>query len=151
MGKKKAVTSATKRRFEYHGGSSHKYWTIWKHTSNLVYYFTTHWGRIGTKGQLKEKSFSSKHERDAAYKKIINQKLKKGYIEVNLPVAGVGGQKPHINLKPAVKVVNKKQAEKKSPKITMPDVGPKPADHDNIIVEENDDPFMDHLDNLELE
>lgn len=137
------------RRFEYKSGVSKKYWEIWKADDPFSYKFTTHWGRIGTKGQQKMKQFSYRNERDAAVEKLISQKLKKGYIEVISTLGETGGSKPHINMKPAVKAVKKKKSKKESPKITMPDVGKPKVDVPPI--EENDDPFFDHLDALDLE
>jgi len=147
-----------KRRFEHTSGNSKKYWEIWKtKTDDNIHAFTTHWGRIGTKGQSKLKAFTYPSQRNEAYDKVINQKLKKGYVEMIVDGGSAG-------IKPVVKVITKENQKqyisgglppksKGKPKITMPKVGkPKPADHDNIVIkEENEDPFLDRLGNIELE
>jgi predicted DNA-binding WGR domain protein len=43
--------------------------------------FTTAWGRIGAKGQQKEKSFASPEAAQAAADKLVSEKLAEGYAE----------------------------------------------------------------------
>ena len=74
----------TMRRFEYKGGGSNKFWEIWK-TKDVYgpkYGFAVSYGRIGTSGQTRPRSFYTTWERDEAYLKIIFQKQNKGYFEI---------------------------------------------------------------------
>ncbi len=64
--------------FEYSDGKSNKFWEIAQSGKG----FTVRYGRIGTSGQSKKKSFDSKKTSDAAAQKLIDQKTAKGYKEV---------------------------------------------------------------------
>jgi predicted DNA-binding WGR domain protein len=44
--------------------------------------FQTRYGRIGTTGQARDKTFSTTAEAQNAYYDIIREKLRKGYVEV---------------------------------------------------------------------
>jgi predicted DNA-binding WGR domain protein len=71
------ASNATKRRFEFIGGNSSKFWEILV-SGNQV---TVTFGRIGTSGQSERKTFP---DADAAAKhaqKKIDEKLKRGYVE----------------------------------------------------------------------
>jgi predicted DNA-binding WGR domain protein len=67
-----------RREFHFQDGSSNKFWTI-ELASNS---FTVHFGRVGTAGQTQTKDFSSEAAAQAAYDKLIAEKVKKGYQEV---------------------------------------------------------------------
>ena len=56
-------------------GSSNKFWRIVKNGNKI----TTHYGRIGTLGQMTTKDYGSKV--DSVYDKLIQSKKKKGYVE----------------------------------------------------------------------
>lgn len=72
------------RRFEFVQGTSNKFWEVTVDGSSL----TTSWGRIGTKGQSKTKSFDSPESAIQAQDKLVAEKLKEGYVEVGAaPVA----------------------------------------------------------------
>lgn len=66
-------------RFQYTEGGHSKFWEIWQ-ANNVS--FTTHWGKIGTKGQTKTKNFSSEYWMKEAFNKLIKGKKNKGYILV---------------------------------------------------------------------
>ncbi len=66
------------RELQYSEGSSNKFWNIELEGTR----FTTHYGRIGTDGQRKEKEFSSEEEAKKAFDKQVQAKLKKGYQEI---------------------------------------------------------------------
>jgi predicted DNA-binding WGR domain protein len=68
------------RLFEFVGGSSQKFWEISLSGNS----FTVRFGRIGTAGQAQAKTFAdeSKAKQEATH--LINEKLKKGYIEKTL-------------------------------------------------------------------
>lgn len=70
--------------FEYIGedaeNKSHQASKFWEITQNGKK-FTVHFGKIGTKGQVKEKTEASVEEATEEVAKLIQEKLKKGYIE----------------------------------------------------------------------
>jgi predicted DNA-binding WGR domain protein len=65
------------RYFEFKGGVSHKFWEI---TVNGPEH-TVRFGRIGTSGQRKTKSFSDADAAQRDAQRLINEKLAKGYQE----------------------------------------------------------------------
>jgi predicted DNA-binding WGR domain protein len=65
------------RRFEFTEGTSNKYWEIEYQGSA----YTVRWGRIGAAPQQAKKEYGSPKEALAAYEKIVNEKLGKGYVE----------------------------------------------------------------------
>jgi predicted DNA-binding WGR domain protein len=68
----------SKRRFEFVGGNSSKFWEI-EVTGNEV---TVCFGRIGTTGQRQTKPFDDGAQAVGHAEKQIASKLKKGYAEV---------------------------------------------------------------------
>ncbi len=81
--KKKAVKKTTpdtgklKRRLEYTDGKSNKFWKIERAGETV----TTTWGRIGSNGQSKTKTFASEEKAQRAFFKMIKEKTEKGYQE----------------------------------------------------------------------
>lgn len=81
MVKKRTVRKSKKNNnsayFEYKSilGSSNKFWRIVKNGTKI----TTHYGRIGTLGQMTTKDYGSKVDNE--YDKLIQSKKKKGYVE----------------------------------------------------------------------
>ena len=75
--KTKKVTNSNSAYFEYKSilGSSRKFWRIVKNGSKI----TTHYGKIGTLGQMTTKDYGLKV--DIEYDKLIKSKKKKGYVE----------------------------------------------------------------------
>jgi uncharacterized protein (TIGR02996 family) len=71
------------RTFEWHGPSSHKFWTIEIHGNS----FTVTFGKIGTPGQTRTKSFATAEKARSAADKLIREKKTKGYVETTPPVA----------------------------------------------------------------
>ena len=69
--------SEGKRLFEYVEGTSSKFWEISVSGSSL----TTRWGRIGTDGQSKTKTFADANKAQAEADKLIEEKTGKGYVE----------------------------------------------------------------------
>jgi DNA ligase-1 len=67
----------TPRYFEFTDDSSNKFWEISQSGSSL----TTRWGRIGSTGQNKTKSFADEKAASNAVAKLIQQKADEGYIE----------------------------------------------------------------------
>jgi DNA ligase-1 len=69
--------SVPARRFEFNEGTSNKFWEVSVSGSEM----TTRWGRIGSAGQSKTKSFASAEAARAAADKLIAEKTKEGYRE----------------------------------------------------------------------
>ncbi len=78
----KTATPKSIRRFEFVDAGSSKFWEIQVEGNE----FHVRWGRIGADGQTQTKSFSSDADATRQAQKLIDEKLKKGYIE-----AGLGG------------------------------------------------------------
>lgn len=74
------ASSDWQRSFEYVEGSSRKFWTIQLHGNE----HTVHFGRIGTTGQRKTKSFANPNLAENDARRLINEKLAKGYVEKRL-------------------------------------------------------------------
>jgi predicted DNA-binding WGR domain protein len=70
--------SKVPRYFEFVDDSSSKFWEITLNGNDV----TTCWGRIGSDGQSKTKSFGSPEKAQAEYDKLIAEKTEKGYVEV---------------------------------------------------------------------
>lgn len=70
--------AATKPRyFEFVSGTSSKFWEI-SQAGNAM---TTRWGRIGTTGQSKTKTFADEPAAAKAVSKLIEEKTAEGYVE----------------------------------------------------------------------
>jgi predicted DNA-binding WGR domain protein len=65
------------RRLIYNQDSSNKFWEIELTDAS----FTVCFGRIGTEGQSQTKSFASAAEAKTQHDKLVNEKLKKGYVD----------------------------------------------------------------------
>ena len=74
----KTVIPCGTRRFEFSEGNSNKYWEISFHGPEVIVRF----GRIGTQGQINEKSFPDEAAAAKHVEKLVLQKLNKGYREV---------------------------------------------------------------------
>jgi len=75
--------SSSPRRFEFSEGSSNKFWEVWVEGTSLM----TKYGRIGASGSQTVKDFGTAEKVQKEYDKIVNEKTKKGYQEVD----GAGG------------------------------------------------------------
>lgn len=69
----------SKRYFEYVEGNSNKFWEI-SYVSFMK--IKVRWGRVGTEGQEKIKSFTSSWKAATFYRTMVNEKIGKGYREV---------------------------------------------------------------------
>ena len=80
-GKKRTVRKSKKKPnansvyFEFRSGSSRKFWRIVKNGSKI----TTHYGKIGTLGQMTTKDYGSKV--DKKFDSLLKSKKDKGYVE----------------------------------------------------------------------
>lgn len=71
--------AGTPRRFEFVEGASDKFWEI----SVVEACVTVRFGRSGTAGQSNDKTFADGPAASAYAEKLIREKMKKGYTEVN--------------------------------------------------------------------
>jgi predicted DNA-binding WGR domain protein len=71
------ATAGAKRYFELVAGTSRKFWAISLSGSDV----TTRWGRIGTDGQSKAKTFKDAATAKREHDKLIAEKTSKGYTE----------------------------------------------------------------------
>ncbi|WP_067494283.1 WGR and DUF4132 domain-containing protein [Actinoplanes sp. TFC3] len=83
------------RRFEFVEGGSAKFWEISRDETEV----TVRWGRVGTNGQTKVKTFDDQQSAATHESKLIGEKTKKGYVESAAsspaaPVAGVAAGQP---------------------------------------------------------
>src|SRR5687767_11299869 len=69
------MASTSKRTFVFDDGSSRKFWEVEVAGDQL----TTCWGRVGTRGQSKIKTFDSAAKARAERDKLVAEKLGKGY------------------------------------------------------------------------
>jgi len=78
-GKKSNIRKSKKKGsgvyLEFKSGSSRKFWRITKNGSKI----TTHYGKIGTLGQMTTKDYGSKV--DQTFDSLLKSKKKKGYVE----------------------------------------------------------------------
>jgi DNA ligase 1 len=66
------------RRFEYTDEKSNKFWEVAQSGCDV----TTKWGRIGSAGQSKTKTFASEDAAQKQAEKLIEEKSEEGYEEV---------------------------------------------------------------------
>ena len=71
------VAGTKPRYFEFTDDSSNKFWEVSQSGNSL----TTRWGRLGSTGQNKTKSFADEKAAANAVAKLIQQKTDEGYIE----------------------------------------------------------------------
>jgi uncharacterized protein (TIGR02996 family) len=65
------------RTFQYSDAKSHKFWTIEVGGKS----FTVTFGKVGSSGQTRTKTFSTGAEAQAEADKLVREKLRKGYVE----------------------------------------------------------------------
>jgi DNA ligase-1 len=75
------MAATPKRYFEFVEGSSSKFWEIWMDGCDV----TTNWGKIGTGGQTKTKTFADEAKAKKEYDKLVAEKTGKGYTEKARP------------------------------------------------------------------
>ncbi|MCU0491161.1 MAG: DUF4132 domain-containing protein [Chloroflexaceae bacterium] len=71
----------TTREFQFTEGPSQKFWRIGLDGAST----TVTYGRLGTAGQTQSKNYADAAAAQAAYNKLIAEKVKKGYSEVGTP------------------------------------------------------------------
>lgn len=75
------MAATPKRYFEFVDGTSNKFWEVWMDGTDV----TTQWGKIGTGGQTKTKSFADEAKAKKEYDKLVAEKTGKGYTEKPRP------------------------------------------------------------------
>lgn len=73
----RAGVAAKPRYFEFVGGNSSKFWEVSRSGDTL----TTRWGRIGSKGQSKTKTFADEQAVADAMSVLLEEKTDEGYVE----------------------------------------------------------------------
>ena len=73
-----SATPEATRRFEFEGGTSHKFWEVSLHGAEVTVCF----GRIGTAGQTLRKSFPEVPQAERHVEQLIREKTAKGYVEI---------------------------------------------------------------------
>jgi predicted DNA-binding WGR domain protein len=71
------AAAAKPRYFEFVEGTSSKFWEV-THVGNIM---TTRWGRIGSAGQSKAKTFADPQAAANAIAVLIEEKTDEGYVE----------------------------------------------------------------------
>ena len=71
------TTSSGERYFEFVAGTSSKFWEVSVEGNEM----TTRWGRIGSAGQSKTKTFKDEATAQAQADKLIAEKMADGYVE----------------------------------------------------------------------
>src|SRR6185436_8834677 len=71
------VTAGKARRFEFSEGTSNKFWEV-SQSGNTM---TTRWGRIGSTGQSKTKTFADETAARHAVELLVEEKTDEGYVE----------------------------------------------------------------------
>lgn len=124
-------------RYEYSEGASNKFWEIAQDDAEV----TTRWGRIGTEGQTKTKTFDSEGQARAQLAKQVAAKVKRGYwrvpeapaeaeaeAEPPLPAAplrvAVGVDDMHDPSRPILELLEETCARDDAAQIHTLDVGP---------------------------
>lgn len=69
-----------RREFQFSEGSSNKFWSIELQDQGFI----VHYGKIGTNGQAQEKTFATADTAKKEHDKLIAEKTKKGYVEVQV-------------------------------------------------------------------
>ena len=72
------TVNTAKRRFEFIGGSSDKFWEVSVNGNEVLIQF----GRNGTNGQSSTKTFGDNIGAERHADKLIREKIGKGYVEV---------------------------------------------------------------------
>lgn len=97
------------REFHFSEGTSNKFWKITVEGSG----FTVHYGRIGTAGQVQTKEFASETAAQQAADKLIQEKVKKGYLEQGGD--GATAPTPVPKVEPRAKSASAPKAEAAAP------------------------------------
>lgn len=111
------------RTFVFSDGKSNKFWNIDLSGDT----FTVTFGKVGVKGQTQTKGFAGANEARAAHDKLVNEKLKKGYVETTSAIAA-----------PAARAVPPLQAQLEGALAATPDEATAFAAYGDYLAEEGD-------------
>lgn len=106
-------SSSNTRRFEYKDDKSWKFWEISVSGSGL----TVCYGKIGTDGQTQSKKFADAAMAEKQAKKLIAEKVSKGYQELGAetyPAEATKAEKPAKATKPTAISMGKEASKKES-------------------------------------
>ena len=113
---------SAKRYFEFQDDKSNKFWEIFQDDCDV----TTRWGKLGTGGQAKTKTYESTAAAAKEYAKLVREKTSKGYVESTTttdedpktPVA----KSPQATVNPVVEVHGHVEPEIEEPEVDEPEV-----------------------------
>lgn len=95
--------------------NSNKYYTIELHEGNGKYRIFTDYGRLGSRGTKQVRETDSLFAAEAEFDRLVRNKLRKGYVEVDLAQSTTGSDKAKELIDVTqVKVVKKPSRRKKS-------------------------------------
>ncbi len=92
-----------RREFQFSEGSSNKFWSIELRDQSFI----VHYGKIGTNGQAQEKTFATADAAKKEHDKLIAEKTKKGYVEVQVGEASKSRPVPVKKEPPAAEPATK--------------------------------------------
>jgi predicted DNA-binding WGR domain protein len=122
MGMKSRMAGGSTRYLEFSDGKSSKFWQFEVSGTKL----TTRWGRIGTDGQSKVKTFASPAAAAAQGQKQLDAKLARGYREAKAQ-AGTSARNPAAKTSPLAPAVVA-QLERLGAKLGKAKAGPRIPD-----------------------
>ena len=99
----------SRREFHFADEKSNKFWAIELNGTN----FSVNYGRTGTAGQSQTKEFASEAEAKKQYDKLVEEKVKKGYVEAGGSGGGAAGHPTPAAKAPKAPAKTKKPAAKK--------------------------------------
>ena len=70
-------TDENNNYYEYDDGKTSKFWRITTQGKEVI----VHYGRLGTDGQTRARTFDDETEVDKHLKSMIKEKIKKGYVK----------------------------------------------------------------------
>lgn len=114
----------SERTFEFKDGTSNKFWAISVSGDS----HTVRFGKIGTKGQEKTKSFASPEQARADADKLIAEKTGKGYKETTAGGEAAPSPSPATASEPATEEGNAPAEPKKAAKKGKAKATPEPAE-----------------------
>jgi predicted DNA-binding WGR domain protein len=114
--------------FEFVEGTSAKFWEVDRDGVEV----TVRWGRVGTSGQTKSKTFADESQAQAHELKLITEKTRKGYAEVSAPTAAAAA--PASSSTPASETTPPPAAPPAPASAPTPPPTSAPTDEDSFIV-----------------
>ena len=88
----RALLTMQRREFRFTEGSSDKFWSIELQDQGFI----VHYGKAGTSGQAQQKTFATAEAAKKEHDKLIAEKTKKGYVEVQAGNASADRPQPVV-------------------------------------------------------